>query len=630
MSYTALYRKWRPETFSEVKGQDAIVKTLKNQVATSHTAHAYLFNGTRGTGKTSIAKLFAKSVNCEHPVDGSPCGECASCKAIAEGRSMNVIEIDAASNNGVDNIREIVNEVAYSPTEGKYRVYIIDEVHMLSAGAFNALLKTLEEPPSYVIFILATTEAHKIPITILSRCQRYDFRRISIDTIAGRLTDLMEKEQVNVEERAIRYIAKAADGSMRDALSLLDQCIAFYLGQELTYEKVLETLGAVDTEVFSRLLRQILDKNVTGAIQVIDGMVIEGREMGQFVTDFTWYLRNLLLVQSSDNMEDVLDISADNLALLKEEAEMVDPEILMRYIRIFSELSNQIKYATQKRILIEINVIKLCKPEMEKDYTSLVDRVDSLEKKLEELLNGFEGQWSVYVKDLGSGEQFSINNQSMTSASLIKAFVMAASYENMDRLRVQEGTILKAEPLSDTVLNKLYALTENMVTFSDNESFNEMVRLQTPSMQFNAGARVINRFLRGQGYQETAVLHTLAPSSTEPVGLGGSNTTSVEDCGKLLESIYRGECVSEEASSQMLSFLLMQDTRTKIPGGLTDSITIANKTGENDSNQHDIAIVYGDRTDYVLCVMSENGGTEETAVSNIRMISALTYYALNW
>ena len=255
---------------------------------------------------------------------------------------------------------------------------------------------------------------------------------------------------------------------------------------------------------------------------------------------------------------------------------------------------------------------------------------DSLEKKLEELLNGFEGQWSVYVKDLGSGEQFSINNQSMTSASLIKAFVMAASYENMDRLRVQEGTILKAEPLSDTVLNKLYALTENMVTFSDNESFNEMVRLQTPSMQFNAGARVINRFLRGQGYQETAVLHTLAPSSTEPVGLGGSNTTSVEDCGKLLESIYRGECVSEEASSQMLSFLLMQDTRTKIPGGLTDSITIANKTGENDSNQHDIAIVYGDRTDYVLCVMSENGGTEETAVSNIQMISALTYYALNW
>ena len=383
MSYTALYRKFRPQEFEDVKGQDHIVTTLKNQIKADRIGHAYLFCGTRGTGKTTIAKIFAKAVNCEHPVDGSPCGECPTCKAIAAGSSMNVIESDAASNNGVDNIRQIREEVEYRPTEGKYKVYIIDEVHMLSIGAFNALLKTLEEPPSYVIFILATTEAHKIPITILSRCQRYDFRRISIDTIAGRLTDLMKKEQVNVEERAIRYIAKAADGSMRDALSLLDQCIAFYLGQELTYEKVLETLGAVDTEVFSRLLRQILDKNVTGAVQVIDGMVIEGREMGQFVTDFTWYLRNLLLVQSSDNMEDVLDISADNLALLKEEAEMVDPEILMRYIRIFSELSNQIKYATQKRILIEINVIKLCKPEMEKDYTSLIDRVDSLEKKLE-------------------------------------------------------------------------------------------------------------------------------------------------------------------------------------------------------------------------------------------------------
>ena len=254
---------------------------------------------------------------------------------------------------------------------------------MLSIGAFNALLKTLEEPPSYVIFILATTEAHKIPITILSRCQRYDFRRISIDTIAGRLNELMEKEQVNVEDRAIRYVAKVADGSMRDALSLLDQCIAFYLGQDLTYEKVLETLGAVDTEIFSRLLRQIIDKDIVGAISTIDELVIEGREMGQFVTDFAWYMRNLLLLQSSDNMEDVLEVSSENLALLKEEAAIVDGEVLMRYIRIFSELANQMKYASQKRILIEIAVIKLCKPEMEEDYSSIIDRVESLEKKVE-------------------------------------------------------------------------------------------------------------------------------------------------------------------------------------------------------------------------------------------------------
>ncbi len=382
MSYTALYRKFRPQEFTDVRGQDHIVTTLKNQIKADRIGHAYLFCGTRGTGKTTIAKIFARAVNCEHPVDGSPCGECAACRSIAAGTSMNVIEIDAASNNGVDNIRQIREEVEYRPTEGKYKVYIIDEVHMLSIGAFNALLKTLEEPPSYVIFILATTEAHKIPVTILSRCQRYDFRRISIDTITVRLRELMDAEQVTVEEKALRYIAKAGDGSMRDSLSLLDQCIAFYLGQELTYDKVLETLGAVDTEVFSRLLRQILDSSVTGAIQLLSDMVTEGRDLGQFVTDFTWYLRNLMLVQGSDDMEDVLDVSSENLALLKEEAQMVDSMVLMRYIRIFSELGSQLKYAVQKRILIEIALVKLCRPQMEQDYESLIDRIEGLEKKL--------------------------------------------------------------------------------------------------------------------------------------------------------------------------------------------------------------------------------------------------------
>lgn len=383
MSYTALYRKFRPQRFEDVKGQEHIVTTLKNQIKADRIGHAYLFCGTRGTGKTTVAKIFAKAVNCENPVDGSPCGECPVCKGIAAGTSMNVIEIDAASNNGVDNIRQIREEVTYRPTEGKYKVYIIDEVHMLSAGAFNALLKTLEEPPAYVIFILATTEAHKIPITILSRCQRYDFHRISIDTIAERLAELMEEEKVEVEERALRYVAKAGDGSMRDALSLLDQCIAFHLGEKLTYENVLEVLGAVDTEVFSRLLREVLEQNVVEAVKTVDELVDQGREIGQLVNDFTWYMRNLLLVQSADGMEEVLDMSAENLAALKEEAEMVKPEVLIRYIRIFSELSSQIKYAAQKRILLEIAIIKLCKPQMEEDYSSLQDRVGQLEHRLE-------------------------------------------------------------------------------------------------------------------------------------------------------------------------------------------------------------------------------------------------------
>ena len=383
MSYTALYRKFRPTVFEDVKGQEHIVTTLKNQIKSGRTSHAYLFCGTRGTGKTTIAKIFAKAVNCEHPVDGSPCGECAICKSIAAGTSMNVIEIDAASNNGVDSIRQIVEEVNYSPAEGKFKVYIIDEVHMLSIGAFNALLKTLEEPPAYVIFILATTEVHKIPITILSRCQRYDFRRISIDTIADRLKELTQKEQVQIEEKAVRYIAKVADGSMRDALSLLDQCIAFYFEQELTYDKVLDVLGAVDTEVFSRMLREILKGDAAAALGVLQDIVLQGRELSQFVTDFAWYLRNLLLIKSADGVEDIIDVSSDNLVRLKEEAHLAENDTIMRYIRILSELSGQIRYATQKRILIEMAIIKLCRPAMETDTTSLADRIRQVEEKIE-------------------------------------------------------------------------------------------------------------------------------------------------------------------------------------------------------------------------------------------------------
>lgn len=384
MSYVALYRKFRPSEFSEVKGQEHIVTTLQNQIKADRIGHAYLFCGTRGTGKTSVAKIFAKAVNCEHPIDGSPCGVCPMCQSIAAGTSMNnVIEIDAASNNGVDNIREIRENVAYSPTEGKYKVYIIDEVHMLSIGAFNALLKTLEEPPKYVIFILATTEAHKIPITILSRCQRYDFKRITAETIAERLKDLMNREEIEVEEKAIRYIAKAADGSMRDALSLLDQCIAFYLGKKLTYDNVLEVLGALDTDVYSSLLRKIIAKDVTAVMEAVEAIVMQGRELSQFVTEFIQYLRNLLFVQSADQLEEFLEVSAENLLQLKEEAGMIDSETLMRYIRVFSELAGQIKYSTQKRVMIEVALIRLCKPQMEQSYDSLLDRIRSIEDQLE-------------------------------------------------------------------------------------------------------------------------------------------------------------------------------------------------------------------------------------------------------
>lgn len=384
MSYTALYRKWRPSTFDEVKGQEHIVTTLKNQVINDRIGHAYLFCGTRGTGKTSVAKILAKAVNCAHPVDGNPCGECEVCRAVAAGASMNVIEIDAASNNGVDNIREIKEEVAYPPTQGRFKVYIIDEVHMLSIGAFNALLKTLEEPPAYVIFILATTEAHKIPITILSRCQRYDFKRISIDTISARLSELMVAEDISADERALRYVAKAADGSMRDALSLLDQCLAFYMGQELKYENVLEVLGAVDTEVFSDFFRGIVAGDAIGLIHKLEKIIIDGRDLSQFVSDFTWYLRNLMLLQSQTDASDVLEMSEENMKLLKEDAKLTDLNGVMRYIRIFSELSGQLKNSSQKRVMVEVALIKMTQPAMEKGLNdALMDRIAVLERRME-------------------------------------------------------------------------------------------------------------------------------------------------------------------------------------------------------------------------------------------------------
>mgnify|MGYP000261923346 CR=1 FL=1 len=385
MSYTALYRKFRPSGFDEVKGQDQIVTTLRNQIKTDRIGHAYLFCGTRGTGKTSVAKIMAKAVNCESPVDGSPCNQCAMCQKINSQTSMNVIEIDAASNNGVGNIRDIIDEVQYSPTEGRYKVYIIDEVHMLSTGAFNALLKTLEEPPEYVIFILATTEAHKIPITILSRCQRYNFKRITIDTIQARLRELVDKEQLEVEDKALRYIAKTADGSLRDALSLLDQCIAFYLGQALTYDKALEVLGAVDTAVYSRMFRYVAQYNAVGCLELVEEMMVSGRDLTQFINEFIWYLRNLLLIASSEQGSELVDVSSEQLVSLKEESRMLPQETLIRYIRILSELSNQIRYAVQKRILIEVALIKLCKPQMDEkqDMTTILQRLDAMEKQLE-------------------------------------------------------------------------------------------------------------------------------------------------------------------------------------------------------------------------------------------------------
>ena len=365
MSYTALYRKFRPASFDDVKGQDHIVTTLRNQIQASRIGHAYLFCGTRGTGKTTVAKIFARAVNCENPVNGSACGECPTCKAMASGMALNIVEIDAASNNGVENVRTIIEEVSYSPTIGRYKVYIIDEAHMITPQAFNALLKTLEEPPEYVIFILATTDPQKILTTILSRCQRYDFHRITIDTIKDRLEYICKEEGLEVEGKALRYLARMGDGSMRDALSLLDQCVAFHLGEKLTYDDTLDILGAVDASVFDEVLRAVSAGDVVGVMKLLERIVEQGRELLQFTVDLIWYLRCVMLVQTDAGLEDVIDLNSEDMARLNETAAVTDHDAILRYIHILSEFTSQIRYSSQKRVLLEVTLIRLCRPEMD-------------------------------------------------------------------------------------------------------------------------------------------------------------------------------------------------------------------------------------------------------------------------
>lgn len=399
MSYQALYRKFRPENFEEVKGQDHIVTTLKNQIRSDHVGHAYLFCGTRGTGKTTVAKIFARAVNCENPGEKGPCGECEMCHAIAAGNSMNVVEMDAASNNKVDDIRQVIEEVQYSPAQGRYKVYIIDEVHMLTTSAFNALLKTLEEPPSYLIFILATTEVHKIPMTILSRCQRYDFKRISVDTIVARLRELLDQEGIAAEERALTYIAKLADGALRDGLSLLEQCISFYFGEELTYEKVLKVLGAVDNEVYASFTRALAVGDVAEMMRIIDRIISAGKDLARFCDELIWYMRNLMIVKSTEHPEDIIDMSQENLDTLIRTAKELELDMIFRYIRVLSEVENQMKYSDQKRVLFEVALIRLSRPQMEKDYESIVNRLHNIEEKLK---NGLVAAQKVQTTELSS------------------------------------------------------------------------------------------------------------------------------------------------------------------------------------------------------------------------------------
>ena len=375
--YQALYRKWRPMTFDDVVGQEHITTTLKNELITEKIGHAYLFCGTRGTGKTSTAKIFSRAVNCENPVNGEPCNECETCRSILDGRIMDVYEMDAASNNGVEAIRNLREEVIYTPAGCKYKVYIIDEVHMLTIQAFNALLKTLEEPPAHALFILATTEPQKIPQTILSRCRRYDFRRISNDAIAARLKKIAAAENINATEDALELIAELGDGSMRDALSIIDRCSSF--GGELRRANVSEIVGIVDESVLFSIADFAAEGKTAEAISELDGFLNAGKDPLTFFEDFIDHLRALLLCKECADPGRVIEKSPEMIGRYQKQAELFTPERLIYGITVMSEYHGRARSMSAPRVAAEIAVIKLIKPEYSSEFEALSARIDKLE-----------------------------------------------------------------------------------------------------------------------------------------------------------------------------------------------------------------------------------------------------------
>ena len=384
MAYQALYRQWRPMDFSSMVAQEAVIATLRNQITTGRIAHAYLFCGSRGTGKTSTAKIMARAINCEHPENGDPCGKCESCRRLLADESLDVMEIDAASNNGVDEIRDLRETVKYPPQQGRYKVYIIDEVHMLSASAFNALLKTLEEPPAHVVFILATTEPQKLPATILSRCQRFDFGRIPAGQIAGRLRQAVEGANATATDGALNLIARAAEGGMRDALSILDMCLGYR--SDVDEALVRNVLGTSDRSFLFRFADALKDEDAAALLGMIDELMRSGREPMVFAKDVSQHLRALLMAKvCPGDMAALLDLTQEDAAEYSRQAEGFTETRLMRMMELFMAVETELRYASSPRIAVEAAALKACLRTAETDAAALNDRIAQLEKQVEEL-----------------------------------------------------------------------------------------------------------------------------------------------------------------------------------------------------------------------------------------------------
>lgn len=380
--HKALYRSYRPQIFDDVVGQEYIIRTLKNQIENNNIGHAYLFTGTRGTGKTSTAKIFARAVNCNYGINQEPCNECDLCRGILSDNIIDVIEIDAASNNSVDDIRELRESVKYSPTKAKYKVYIIDEVHMLSQGAFNALLKTLEEPPSYIIFILATTEPHKIPATILSRCQRFDFKRVTVKDMSDRMKKICIEENIHVEDKALNLISRNSQGALRDALSILDQCISFG-DNKIEYKDVVELLGTVNIDQLFDMAKCIINQDTKKSLQNLNEFVLCGKDIRNLINDLIDHFRNLMVCKVSNELDEIISLPDEILILLKEQSNSIDMNSLIRILNILSVAQDNIRSSSNPRVLAEVTIMKLAQPMFDESKESLIKRIENLENIIE-------------------------------------------------------------------------------------------------------------------------------------------------------------------------------------------------------------------------------------------------------
>ncbi|WP_449538300.1 DNA polymerase III subunit gamma/tau [Ferdinandcohnia sp. Marseille-Q9671] len=536
MAYQALYRVFRPQTFHDVVGQEHITKTLQNALLQEKFSHAYLFSGPRGTGKTSAAKIFAKAVNCERSPISEPCNECAACRGITDGSISDVIEIDAASNNGVDEIRDIRDKVKYAPSAVRYKVYIIDEVHMLSIGAFNALLKTLEEPPRHVIFILATTEPHKIPLTIISRCQRFDFRRITAQAIVGRMKTIITEQNVSVDDQALYMIARAAEGGMRDALSLLDQAISFS-DETVQLEDVLTITGAVSQSFLTNLVRAVRDRDVRTALKTLDEMMDHGKDPMRFIEDLIFYYRDMLLYQTAPQLEEVLErVMVDEE--FTELAKSIPNHEIYDTIDIFNQAQQEMKWTNHPRIFLEVALVKLTQLENQQSLETLpqidglMNKINQLESELASIKEkGITVQTSDAKPAAEKRPQKSSRNNYRTPVGRINEILKQATRQNLELLKGKWGDMLEHLRSQNKVSHAALLIESEPVAASTN-AFVLKFKYEIHCKMASENAEVRENLEN--------ILYTLTGRRFEMVGVPD------DDWGTIREEFLRGQRTDDE------------------------------------------------------------------------------------